>query len=180
MAEKLASSMKLGKNWRSDATPVAPPKLGSDNAPVFSSGTDEGAAASVGQNRKILVVDDNPVVLKAFELKLKSSGFQVFTALDAAHAISCALDEVPDLIVLDFNLPPDVGSTGTQWNGLTIMQWLRRLRESFTIPVVIISSTSADKLRDEALTAGATAFFQKPIDHKELLGVIQKVLHLPV
>ena len=101
----------------------------------------------------------------------------MLSASEAAAAISCALDQKPELIVLDFNLPPDVGSGGLQWNGVTIMQWLRRLQDASDTPVIIISSTSPAKLKEQVLAAGAVAFFQKPVDHKELLLVIQK--HLP-
>src|SRR5579872_4820796 len=57
----------------------------------------------VGRNRKILVVDDNAVVLKAFELKLTNSGFTVITMADGATVASTAELEKPDLIILDIN-----------------------------------------------------------------------------
>jgi two-component system KDP operon response regulator KdpE len=166
--------MKLGGKWQQESPPIEESPFESDPSPA-----DGNNETCIGQNRKILVVDDNPVVLKAFELKLKSFGFQVLTASEAATGISCALEQKPDLIVLDFNLPPNVGGGGLQWNGFTIMQWLRRLQGTSNTPVIIISSTSPDKLKDQALAAGAVAFFHKPVDQKELFRVIQKSLAAP-
>ncbi len=80
------------------------------------------ADSTIGRGRKILVVDDNLVVLKAFELKLKACGFEVLTASEGAAAVSTARQLKPDLIVLDINFPPDVGSSGLQWDGFNIMQ----------------------------------------------------------
>ena len=62
--------------------------------------------SSLGGNRKILVVDDNPIVLKAFELKLKANGLNVLTAADGSAVVSVAGQENPDLIVLDINFSP--------------------------------------------------------------------------
>lgn len=131
---------------------------------------------SFGQNRKILIVDDNPVVLKAFELKLKASGFQVLTAGDGSAAVSVARHERPDLIVLDMNFPPDVGSSGLQWNGFNIMQWMHRFTEAADIPVIIISSEDVTKFKDKAAAAGAVACFQKPINHEEFLMAVSRTL----
>src|SRR5690348_8194553 len=129
--------MKLFGKWRKDPAPAEK----KDEHPFA-----EAAAAltdgkePIGQNRKILVVDDNEVVLKAFELKFNALGFQVYKATDGAAAVSCARHEKPDVIVLDINFPPDVGSSGLQWDGFNIMQWLQRFKEVADIPVIIITS----------------------------------------
>jgi CheY-like chemotaxis protein len=131
---------------------------------------------SIGKNRKILVVDDNKVVLKAFELKLKSLGFQVLTATEGSSAVSLARQEKPDLVVLDINFPPDVGSTGLQWDGFNIMEWMGRFKEIANIPVIIITAGDAAKFKARALAAGAVAFFHKPINHEEFLLAIRRIL----
>ena len=131
---------------------------------------------SFGQNRKILIVDDNPVVLKAFELKLNASGFQVLTATDGSAAVNIARHEHPEIIVLDMHFPPDVGSSGLQWNGFTIMQWMHRFSEAANIPVIIISSDEVTKFQDKAAAAGAVACFQKPINHEEFLIAVRRTL----
>jgi len=141
--------------FREDARKNAPPPLPS--------------AAAVGQGRRILVVDDNPIVLKAFELKLKSDGFTVFTLGGAEGVASTAEEERVELIILDINFPP---GGAMEWNGFTIMQWLRRFPELAGTPVILISGSDAAQYREKALQAGAVAFFQKPVLYKDLLATI--------
>src|SRR6185437_3380989 len=87
------------------------------------------AQSSIGANRKIMVVDDNPIVLKAFELKLKANGFEVITASDGSSVVGMAGQQNPDLIILDVNFAPGHGTGGAQWSGLSIVQWLARFQE---------------------------------------------------
>lgn len=130
-------------------------------------------AAPLGKNHRILVVDDNPVVLKAFELKLKSDGFEVTTITNSAAVASTAEQTQAQLIVLDINFPP---GGAMEWNGFTVMQWLGRFPELTRIPVILISGSDAAEYRDKALAAGAIAFFQKPVVYKEILDAILKAL----
>jgi two-component system OmpR family response regulator len=166
--------MKLFGKWRKESPPAKEETAFNQDS---SSPAPPKQDASLGQNRKILVVDDNPVVLKAFELKLKALGFQVITAIDGSNAVSTARHERPDLIVLDINFPPDVGSSGLQWNGFNIMQWMHRFQEAANIPVIIITSEDAAKYKDKAIAAGAVAFFQKPINHEEFLISVRRTLN---
>ena len=69
-----------------------------------------------------------------------------------------------------------MGSSGLQWNGFTIMQWMHRFQEAANIPVIIITSDDPAKVKDKALAAGAVAFFQKPINHEEFLITVQRHL----
>jgi two-component system, cell cycle response regulator DivK len=169
--------MKLFGKWRKEEpelrTEATPFDAGEAAAPAAAASSGQ---APLGQNRKILIVDDNDVVLKAFQMKLKSLGFLVFTAMDGSGAVSTARQERPDLIVLDINFPPEVGSTGLQWDGFNIMEWMRRFREVADIPVIVITSGDPIKYKSRALAAGAAAFFQKPINHEDFLIAIRRIL----
>lgn len=123
--------------------------------------------------RKILVVDDDAVVVKALSLKLASKGFKVVTAMDAAEAMQAVRKETPDLLVLDITFPPDVG---VSWDGFRIVEWLRRLNEAQTIPVIIITGSDLEKYRSRANSIGAAALFQKPINYDDLVDTIRKTL----
>jgi len=167
--------MKMFGSWQKDKDkePKAP------EVPAFGDSPTEanaGERSSLGQNQKILVVDDNQVVLKAFEMKLNSLGFQVLTARDGASAVSLARQEKPDLIVLDINFPPDVGSSGLQWDGFNIMQWMQRFQEVASTPVIIITGGDPAKLKAKAIAAGAVAFFQKPINQDEFIMAVRRAL----
>jgi CheY-like chemotaxis protein len=163
--------MKMFGKWRKETAEPTKEQLAFDNpAPPMPN------APAIGQDRKILVVDDNPVVLKAFELKLKALGFNVITATEGAGAVSLARAEQPNLMVLDINFPPDVGSSGLQWDGFNIMQWMHRFKEAADIPVIIITGGDPEKFKARALAAGAVAFFQKPINNEEFLLTVRRIL----
>jgi CheY-like chemotaxis protein len=120
--------------------------------------------------KKVLVVDDNEVVLKTITLKLQGAGYTVITALDGSEAVAAARKETPDLILLDINFPPDVD--GVPWDGFRIMDWFHRLDPSKKIPIIIITGLEDMKSKERATTSGAVAFFHKPINHDDLLKVV--------
>jgi CheY-like chemotaxis protein len=128
---------------------------------------------STGAKHRILVVDDNPVVLKAFELKLKATGFEVATTPNSAAVARTAEEVKAELIILDINFP-DTGTT--QWNGFTIIQWLRRFGELANIPIILMTGGEIAEYKEKCLAAGAIAFFQKPFDFKDLVAVIRRAL----
>jgi len=129
---------------------------------------------AAGAPAKILVVDDNEVVVKTICLKLKGAGYQVATAQDGAQAMSVVRTEKPDLILLDITFPPDVA--GVPWDGFRIMEWLHRVDESRKIPIIIITGGADEKNKERAMSIGAVAFFHKPINHDDLLKVIRATL----
>jgi chemosensory pili system protein ChpA (sensor histidine kinase/response regulator) len=126
--------------------------------------------------KKILIVDDNPVITRTLRMKLESAGYQVMAATDGSEAVAAARKEKLDLILLDISFPdPGVGG-GVQWDGFKIIDWIRRLEEAKDVPVIVITSGEAAKYKDRSLSKGAVAFFQKPIDNQELLDAIAKTL----
>lgn len=118
---------------------------------------------------RILVVDDDPIVLKTTEIKLKEHGFAVTTAVDGPSAIHSARSETPDLILLDLNFPPDVSMT---WDGFGIMSWLRRLESTKNVPIIIFTGLQGNTFYERARTAGVAGFFHKPLDFAPLLSLI--------
>lgn len=126
--------------------------------------------------KKILVVDDNLVIRKVVEMKLKSGGYQVVLAMDASAAISAIKKEIPDLILLDLIFPPDPMDVGMHWDGFAIIRWLHNMSEASDVPVIIISGTDPAKYRDRCLAAGAAAYLHKPLNMDELVVIVQKAL----
>ena len=129
---------------------------------------------SAAPKKKILVVDDNEVVLKTVSLKLQGYGYQVITALDGTEAVASARKDPPDLILLDISFPPDVD--GVPWDGFRIMEWFHRLDSSKKIPIIIITGSEEPKTKERVTAAGAVAFFQKPLEHEYLLKVVRATL----
>ena len=136
--------------------------------------------AAASRPKKILVVDDSLVILKVLGIKLKSAGYTVLTATDGASGINSARQERPDLVLLDISFPPDVAhGGGVRWDAFTIMAWLKRMEEVANTPIIVITSGDPAKFKDRALAAGAVAFFQKPLDHDQLIGTIYQILGGP-
>ena len=124
--------------------------------------------------KKILVVDDNEIILKTTSMKLQSAGFHVFTALDGSEGVAAVRREKPDLVLLDITFPPDV--SGMSWDGFRIMDWLHRVDETKKIPIIVISGVVEEKNKRRAADSGAVAFFPKPVDFDELIKVIRATL----
>ncbi|HLX69897.1 MAG TPA: response regulator [Verrucomicrobiae bacterium] len=130
-------------------------------------------------NRKrILVVDDNAIIVKTLSMKLQSAGYDVLKALDGSEAVSAARKEKPDLILLDISFPPDVAhGGGIPWDGFLIIEWLHRIDEAITIPIIVISGGDPAKYKERSFKSGAVAYFQKPVDNEQLLATIHQTLN---
>jgi len=128
---------------------------------------------AVRSREKILVVDDDAIIIKTTSSKLKSRGYQVVTATDAAEAMSAVRQHKPDLILLDISFPPDVG---VDWDGLKIIAWMQRMDEAKNIPIIVVSGSEPEKFKDRCLATGARAFFYKPVQYDQLLPFIAHVL----
>ena len=127
--------------------------------------------------KKILVVDDDEIILKTVSMKLQGAGYQVFTALDGAQAVAIARTENPDLILLDLTFPPAVD--GVPWDGFRVMDWFHRLDAAKKIPIIIITGSEDPRYKVRAASSGAVAYFHKPIDHDDLLKVIHTTIGEP-
>ena len=122
-----------------------------------------------------MVVDDNPVLLRAVSMALGARGYEVYTALDASEAFGFARIEKLDLILLDIFFPPDVAQNGMTWDAFRIIEWMHRIGIAAGVPIIVISG--AEELEDRCLAAGATAFFHKPIKMPELLDAIRNLFN---
>lgn len=125
--------------------------------------------------KKILVVDDDPVIQKAFTIKLKASDYEVLSASDGSTAVNMVRTQKPDAILLDINFPDDFGSVA--WDGFRIMEWLNRLEGAIKIPIFVISSGDPDKYLKRARELGAVAFFRKPVVHEQLVEALERVFN---
>jgi DNA-binding response OmpR family regulator len=115
--------------------------------------------------QRILVVDDDPDLVRAMRLRLRANNYDVATATDGYSAIAAAQKERPSLIILDLGLP--VG------DGFVVLERLQNSDVLAGIPVIVLSARDPQTNEERALKAGATAFFQKPADNDELMNVIR-------
>jgi len=118
--------------------------------------------------KKILIVDDDPDLRQALRLRLRANRYDTVNAVDGYSAIAQACKERPDLIILDLGLPAG--------DGFVVLERLQHDDKLSTIPVVVLTARDPQSSEQRALQAGAAAFFQKPADNTELLGVIRTAL----
>ncbi|MFL0180673.1 MULTISPECIES: response regulator [unclassified Mycobacterium] len=108
---------------------------------------------------RVLVVDDEPQILRALKINLSVRGYEVVTAATGAGALRAAAEQRPDVVILDLGLPDISG-----------IEVLAGLRGWLTVPVIVLSARtdSADKV--EALDAGADDYVTKPFGMDEFLA----------
>jgi DNA-binding response OmpR family regulator len=122
-------------------------------------------------NKKILIVDDDPDVLKSMHIRLKANHYDTFFASDAISCIAEARKVEPDLVILDLGLPAG--------DGFVVMERLKGVPSLASIPVIVVSARELHLNQKRAMQAGAKAFLQKPVNNSELMAVIRQTLGEP-
>jgi CheY-like chemotaxis protein len=118
--------------------------------------------------KKILIVEDNPVHMKLIEMTLRAKNYTLLKANDGEEALDMAIREPPNLVIMDINLP-----------GMTGFETSKKLRENpaFShIPVIAITAYAMKGDREKIIEAGCDAYLSKPINTRELPGVIAELL----
>ena len=115
--------------------------------------------------KKILVVDDEPQILRVLRMSLKAHRFDVRTASDGESAIDLFRDWSPDLIITNLSMP--------LMNGLELCREIRKISET---PIIVLSVKGEEKTKVEALDAGADDYITKPFGIDELLARVRATL----
>jgi two-component system KDP operon response regulator KdpE len=114
---------------------------------------------------RVLVVDDEPQILRALQLKLKSAGYSVETAATAQEALTKAAMRPPEAIILDLLLPDGSGT-----------DVCREVRSWSTVPILVLSAVGEEREKVAALDAGADDYVTKPFSGDELLARLRAAL----
>ena len=134
-------------------------------------------APAASSRRKILVIDDNPIIQRTLQFTLQELGYTVVVAGEIADALHSVRNDKPVLLLLDINFPPDTTSfSGGLHDGFWALEWMRHMDEIGGVPVVIISGDDPATARPRALAAGAAAYLHKPISKEELAATIAGLL----
>ncbi len=118
--------------------------------------------------QKILVVDDEPVLLDTLVYNLQQEGYQVITAADGGSALEATRSERPDLIILDVMLP--------EMDGLEVCRQLRSEKSSATIPILMLTARGEEIDKVIGLEIGADDYVTKPFGRRELLSRVRALL----
>ena len=141
------------------------PRIQLDSAP--STPTPTGAT--------VLLVDDDPIILQTTGANLRAAGYDVLTACDCAEAIAAVNQKAPQFILVDIHFTPDITNPGTSgWDGFRLMFWLRGVQNAQNARYLMLSGVNSQEMKDQARRSGAIGFFSKPIDHTELIAVLQQ------
>jgi CheY-like chemotaxis protein len=120
-------------------------------------------------DKKILVVDDEVHIVQVVAIKLRNNGFEVITAENGAEGLDLAIQERPDLIVSDYQMPV--------MSGLEMIENLRAKPETRDIPVVMLTARGFAIEDEKKQELRVTACLSKPFSPRELLQSIESVLH---
>lgn len=121
------------------------------------------------EKAKILIVEDDNFLIKAYQIKFERAGFNVFIALDGDEGLKVSKKEMPDLIILDLMLP--------KMNGFEFLKKIKSDEKLKNIPVVALSNLGQRSDQEKAFSLGAAEYFIKT-EHtlEEIINKISKYL----
>lgn len=118
-------------------------------------------------SRKVLVVDDEPFMLRMIQIVLERDGFLFLKASNGHEAVEVAARERPAIVVMDAMMP--------KMDGLTALRLLKQDPVTRSIPVIMLTANPHRFSREDAETSGATVFLTKPFSPTRLVAEIRRL-----
>lgn len=122
----------------------------------------------LSNRKKILLIDDEPELIKAVEIRLKSIGYEVALSYDGRAGIDKAKEIKPDLILLDLLMPI--------MDGYSAAKILKDDPETKHIPIIILTASQREDLKTRCRELGVTSFIMKPFETSDLLMMVKAIL----
>lgn len=116
---------------------------------------------------RILAVDDTRALLNLLVDCLKRGGHEVVTARDGAEALEKLREHKPDLVITDLNMP--------RMNGLEFIEAARKEPAGRAVPMLLLTTETAQELKDRAREVKATGWLTKPFDPDQILGLVDRL-----
>jgi len=120
------------------------------------------------ERNRILIIDDEPQIVRALELLMQREGFDVRSASDGVEALSAIEDVAPDLILLDLMMP--------RMDGFELCQKIRSNPAWKNMIIVILTAKGRDIEREKGMALGADHYVTKPFSTREVVQLIKSVL----
>jgi CheY-like chemotaxis protein len=120
---------------------------------------------------KVLIVDDEPHMLRVTELSIKKGGYDIVIGRNGREAIELAARDKPSLIVMDVSMP--------EMDGLTALKHLKSNPETALIPVIMLTVRGQALTRMQAEESGAAVYLTKPFSPSQLLAEVRRLLAAP-
>jgi two-component system cell cycle response regulator DivK len=121
--------------------------------------------------RSVLYVEDNEYNRKIVRQLLSRTSYRLVEAVDGEAGVAAAFEELPDLVLMDVQLP--------KMSGLDATRILKADPRTGQIPIIVITSFALSGDREKAAAAGATDYLAKPYSPRELLALVREVLPEP-
>ena len=118
--------------------------------------------------KKILIIDDEPSIVRLLAMRLKANGYETFVANDGLQGLKMARDVKPDLILLDLKMPAG--------GGVHAFENLKASVNTSTIPIIIITALPGEEVKILTMEMGADGFSPKPFKSVELLKKIEELI----
>jgi two-component system, OmpR family, alkaline phosphatase synthesis response regulator PhoP len=119
-------------------------------------------------DKTVLVVDDQPHIVRLIQVNLEKEGFRVFTAGDGVEGLSKVREVRPDLVILDVIMP--------RKDGFEVLREIKTDPELGATPVVMLTVKTHNADIVEGLKEGAELYLPKPFHPKELVSLVKRVL----
>jgi CheY-like chemotaxis protein len=116
----------------------------------------------------ILVADDDAALVRALALRLRRDGYDVVEAADGYNALARSVEQKPDVLILDINMP--AGS------GFSVHERKSKVAPHRDAPVIYITGDASDQAMTRAVRLGAFTLLRKPLDYYTLLAAVQNAL----
>ncbi len=121
-----------------------------------------------GERHKILITDDDPVIIELLQVNLEFEGYDVITAADGLEAVERAARDAPDLVILDIMMP--------RMDGWTARAEMLKDPRTAEIPVIFLSARAQQADLRKGYESGVAAYVTKPFEPVELLDLIEQIL----
>ena len=123
-------------------------------------------------SKKVLIVEDNELNMKLFHDLLDSQGYQILQTREGLQAMALARQHMPDLILMDIQLP--------EISGLEVTKWLKDDEELAHIPIIAVTAFAMKGDEERIRLGGCEAYISKPISVMHFLETVKKHLNQPV
>ena len=124
----------------------------------------------MGEQKKILVIDDEPDMQKLLKTRFEQENFKVITADDGEAGVKIAEQEAPDMIILDIMMP--------KMDGYTCLKELRNLPKTKNTPVLMLSGKEEEKVGDLFAFQKISGYIEKPFESDELVMKVKEILNI--
>ena len=120
--------------------------------------------------KRILLVDNDEMMLDLLKISLKGSGYKLLAANDGQQAMQAVQEQLPNLIILELMLPVI--------DGLRFLRWLRNEQQS-ALPVMVLTALDRPGVYDAVTSLGVAELVYKPIGRRELLRRVKQLMRTP-